>query len=410
MGGFLLALAMERWGLHRRIALLTITAVGTRPTTLIAGFMLATAMLSMWVSNTATAVMMLPIAASVIALVEERTEREQPAFALCTLLGIAYAASIGGVGTPIGTPPNTILLGFLRTRFELDISFATWLGVGLPIVAVFLPLAWIVLTRFVYPVKLREIPGGRSLIREQLHKLGPMSRAEWSVLVVFIVTVSAWIFRSPLTTLLTDDAGVSPLDGVTDTVIAIAAGVALFVIPVSLRRGEFLLDWETARKLPWGVLLLFGGGLSLAAAVKSSGLDAFIGAQVAGLGGLPTVLLIAAVAAVVIFLTELTSNTATATIFVTLLAGVAIGIGVDPLLLCVPAAIGASCAFMMPVATPPNAIIFASGKLTIPQMARAGLVLNILSVVIVTVAAYTVVVWVLGAQTSGLPAWAAPAD
>jgi len=394
MGGFLLALGMQRWGLHRRIALTTILIVGTRPRRLIAGFMLATAMLSMFVSNTATAVMLVPIGLSVIDLVDRRLGEaggdgaDSGPFATALMLGIAYAASIGGVGTLIGSPPNTLLAGFVEERYGVTISFAAWMRVGLPLVAVFLPLAWLYLTWVAHPVRLARIPGGRAMIREQRAALGPMSRAEWAVFVVFVCAALAWITR-PQLGVLGERLGWGAFAALSDTGIAMLAGLALFVIPVDLRARRFVMDWETAERMPWGVLILFGGGLALARAMEVNGVDVYIGSAFSGAGAMPLILLIALVTTVVIFLTELTSNTAVASALLPVLAGVALELGIgEHLSLLLPAAIAASFAFMLPVATPPNAIVFASGRVTIGQMARAGLVMNLIGVVLVTLATW----------------------
>jgi len=402
MGGFLLALAMERWNLHRRIALRTLLLVGTKPRALVAGFMLASATLSMWISNTATAVMMLPIGVTVITLAIERLRDGAPNrlpggsitehaakfgignFATCLMLALAYGASIGGIGTLIGTPPNAFLAQFLRDSYGETIGFGRWMLVGVPFAIVFCVITWLLLTFVIFPIKLKEIPGGRALIREELRKLGPVSRAQRTVFVVFMATALAWISRSFLADWAWFARAFPPIEFLTDEVIAVAAGLALFAIPVDARRGVFALDWETAVRLPWGVLLLFGGGLSLAAAVRSSGLDAFLGGRMSALEGVPTVVMILAVCALVIFLTELTSNTATAATFLPILGGVAVGVGIDPLLLCVPAAMAASCAFMMPVATPPNAIVYGSGHVRIGQMVKGGFALNLVGIVLVT--------------------------
>lgn len=408
MGGFMLALAMERSNLHRRLALMTLRLVGARPARLVLGFMVSTATLSMWMSNTATAVMMFPIALSVIGLVKERTGKTHDNFALCLLLGVAYAASIGGVATPIGTPPNAFLLAFVRAEYGVDISFFNWMQVGLPMVLVFIPVTWILLTRVIYRIRLKEIPGGPSLIREELARLGPVSRAEWSVMAVFGFAVAGWLMRDPL-------AAIAPslkpflVERLDDTVIALMAATLLFVVPVDLRKREFLLDWSTAERLPWGVLLLFGGGLSLAAGVRASGLDQFIGAQFTAFAGMPTVLIVLLVSLVLVFLTEVTSNTATATIFFPILAGAAPALGVDPFMLLIPAAMGVSCAFMLPMATPPNALVFATGEVSIRQMAKAGLILNFISAGLVTLLVYTTGVWFLGADPSGVPESRMPA-
>lgn len=403
LGGFVLALAMQRWALHRRIALSIVRAVGTRPHNLVLGFMLATAFLSMWVSNTATAVMMLPIGLSVIDLVLRGEAAPDPGhshFAVCLMLGIAYGASIGGLATLIGTPPNALLAGFMLETYGVEIGFAQWMMVGVPLVAVTLPLTWLVLTRLVFPIRLREIPGGREMIDGELRTLGPLSRAEKWVGAVFVATALAWISRP-----LLEDV----VPGLSDTSIAIAAALVLFATPVSLRRGEFLMNWEWAERLPWGVLLLFGGGLSLADAVRTTGLAQWIGSALQGLGGWPTVALVLVVTTLVIFLTELTSNTATAAAFLPVVAALAVGLGENPLLLAVPTALAASCAFMMPVATPPNAIVFGSSFITVPQMARAGLVLNLLFIAAITLLTYTLVLAVFGVEVGTIPAWAAAA-
>lgn len=403
LGGFVLGLAMEKWGLHKRIALITIGIVGTSPARLIGGFMIATAMMSMFVSNTATVVMMLPIAMSVVGLVSgavgeaegEGERRRVGSFAVCLLLGVAYAASIGGVGTLIGTPPNTILAGFLRDQYGVDLGFAQWMKVGIPIVVVLLPLTWVYLTRFAFPLRLARVPGGRGFIRDELRGLGPMSRGEWNVFVVFCLTAGLWVFRPQLAALG------GPLAGLSDTGIAIAAALVLFVLPVPARDGGggvFTMDWQTAERLPWGILILFGGGLALASAVDTNGVDEFIGLAFAGLTWAPTVLVIGAVAATVIFLTELTSNTAVTAALMPVLASAAGELGIAPDTLLVPAAIAASCAFMLPVATPPNAIVFSSGQVSIAQMAKAGLWLNVIGSVLITVFAWGLVGRLLGLE------------
>jgi sodium-dependent dicarboxylate transporter 2/3/5 len=315
------------------------------------------------------------------------------------MLGIAYGASIGGVGTIIGTPPNAFLVGFVRDSideaYRMEISFARWLAVGLPLVAVFLPIAWLLLTRVLYPVRLTSLEGGSALIRDALRELGPLGRGEKTTCLVFLATAAAWILRPVLATLETP-FGSRPFAGLSDAGIAMIGALALFVLPVDWRRGTFAMDWETARRLPWGILLLFGGGLSLASAIQATRVADFIGSRVGVLGDLPPVLLVLAVATLVIFLTELTSNTATTATLLPILAALAPGLGVHPYLLIVPAALAASCAFMMPVATPPNAIVFGSGHVTLPQMCRAGLWLNLIGIAIVTLLTLVVVGPVLG--------------
>jgi solute carrier family 13 (sodium-dependent dicarboxylate transporter), member 2/3/5 len=415
MGGFMLALAMQKWGLHRRIALHIVLVVGTRPRNLIGGFMIATAFLSMWISNTATTVLMLPIAVSIITLLLERlgSLRERPAtddepdatpkfanaaplFATGLMLAVAYSASIGSAATLIGTPPNLFMRAFLERTYGIEIGFGQWMLVGLPFAGVFLVIAWLLITRVLYPPEIKVIPGGDALIRGEMASLGPMSRGERVVLVVFSLTASAWVLREPLTNWSWLVERVPWIQGVSDPAIAIAAAVLLFSIPVNVRRQQFALDWDSARRLPWNVLILFGGGLSLAAAVQASGLDAWIGQHATAFEALPLVLLVAATVVVVVLLTELTSNTATAATFLPILSGVAIGIGIDAMLLVVPAALAATCAFMMPVATPPNAIVFGSGYLSIGQMVRAGIWLNLIAVVLIVLITFTLATIVLG--------------
>ncbi len=397
LGGFVLALAMQRWGLHRRIALRTVGIVGTRPTRMVGGFMLASAGLSMWVSNTATTVMMLPIGVSVLGLVGGRLGAEEgaptsaediaaspaPNLGIALMLGIAYAASIGSMATLIGTPPNIFLAGYLEQNHGIDLGFGRWMLFGVPLSLVFLVLAWLLLTRILYPPGMEDIPGGRDLIERELAELGPMTVGERNVLAVFGLMASAWILRSPLQDLF---AG-TPAAAIDDPIIAIAGAIALFALPVDLRRGVFTMDWPTTRELPWGVLLLFGGGLALAAAVSANGVDVFVGARLARLSEMPVPVLILVVTAAVLLLTELTSNTATTPALIPVVAGTAIALDLDPLALTIPAALAASGAFALPVATPPNAIVFGSGYVTIPQMARAGVVLNVVGTVLITVSA-----------------------
>jgi len=389
MGGFLIALAMERWGLHRRIALTTLLLSGSRLTTLVGAFMVAAAGLSMWVSNTATAVMMLPIGVSVAGLLPAGHARAG-AFGPCLLLGLAYACSIGGVATLIGTPPNVALAGYVREAYGFELGFGRWMLFGLPLSAVFLVIAWWLLTRVLCPVTGGELPGGRAMIRAELARLGPMGAGERLTLGVFALAAFLWVFRELLT-------GVAPwLAGLNDAQIAVSAGLLLFALPVRPREGVFVLDWATASRLPWDVLLLFGGGLSLAAAIGSTGLDAAIGSGLSGLAGAPVWLVVLAVSALLVFLTELTSNTATALAFLPVLGGAAEGLGVDPLVLLIPAAFATSCAFMLPVATPPNAIVFGSGRVRMSEMVRAGAALNVVSIVLATAAAVWLVPAVFG--------------
>lgn len=401
MGGFFLALAMQQWGLHRRIALRIILLVGDKPASIVLGFMLASAGLSMWISNTATVVMMLPIALSVVELVRQRflessgreldgaagdsiAEDLEPGrfgFAICLLLGTAYAASIGGVATLIGTPPNLMMAAFLSESYGREIGFAEWLPFGLPFALVLLPITWWILVRRIFPIRVEAIPGGRALIRSELQRCGVMSAQEKAVLTVFATTAGLWVTRSLLQEL--ELFGARPFAGLSDQGIAIAAALVLFAWPSRSERAPRLLTWEQAQKIPWGILLLFGGGLSLASAVRATGLDEFVGGAIAGLAGAPVILLVLFVALLVIALTEMTSNAATTATFLPIVAAAAVGLGLDPLVLVLPTALAASCAFMMPVATPPNAIVFGSGEMTIPQMCRAGVWINLIALALI---------------------------
>ncbi|MDX1591574.1 MAG: SLC13 family permease [Balneolaceae bacterium] len=403
MGGFIIAIAMQKWNLHRRIALRIVHFVGVKPTSIIIGFIIASAFLSMWVSNTATALMMLPIAMSVLQITENDSAGEQETgrgitnFQIVLVLAIAYACNIGGIGTLIGTPPNALLAAFMLETYEIEIGFAQWLLVGVPLMLIMLPVMFLILTKVTYPIKLRELPGGNQVIRDQLVKLGAISKPEVRVAAVFTATALFWIFRPLLGELL---------PGLSDAGIAIASGVLLFLLPAGTESGSRLIIWSDLRDLPWGILILFGGGLSLAMAISTSGLAAWIGQAVSGLDAIPLFLLLLCVIAIVVFLTEITSNTATAAAFLPILASSALGIGQNPMLFVIPAAIAASCAFMLPVATPPNAIVYGSGKVTIPHMAKAGLWLNIFVSILLTIACYTLIAWVFGIETNVMPDWA----
>jgi sodium-dependent dicarboxylate transporter 2/3/5 len=398
LGGFLLALAMQRWGLHRRLALRVVRAVGTRPRAIVGGFLASTAILSMGVSNTATTMMMLPIGLSIAQLAPGGPGREdEENFATALMLAIAYGSSIGGMATLIGTPTNALIAGFFAETYGVTIGFAQWLVVGLPIMLAGLPLAHLVLTRVVFPIRMTELAGGRELILAELRKLGPMSRPERRVALVFGLVAVLWV---------TQPLYERWVPGVGDTGIAMLGALLLFLLPAGDEDGEPLLDWTTAESLPWGVLLLFGGGLSLAAAVATTGLAGWIGASLGGLAVLPGWAIVALAAGVVLLLTELTSNTATAAAFLPVMAALAAGIGRNPLLLAVPTVLAASCAFMLPVATPPNAIVYGSGRVTIPQMARAGVVLNLCFLVLIVVLTYALGPLAFGSPLDVGPAWA----
>lgn len=409
LGGFLLAISMQRWGLGKRIALMTLRVVGTRPTFMIAGFMLITAVLSAFVSNTATAAMMLPIAISVIELVRQEAGSDEAGasqagdnFALCLLLGIAYAASVGGVATIIGSPPNAILVGFLREEivpeYRIDLSMARWLTFGVPLAVVFLPIVLFVLTKLLYPIRVERLDDVKQSLQGQLAALGPVNRGEWATFLVFLCAAGLWITRPWLVQWEAQLGSFRPFSGLHDAGIAILAALMLFVIPVDFRNRRFVMEWDATQQVPWGILILFGGGLSLASAVQSSGVAEFLGSQASYFAGLPPVVVVLVVCTGVIFLTELTSNTATAATLVPVLAALAPGLGVHPYMLVFPAAIAASFAFMLPVATPPNAIVFGSGRITIPQMAKAGIVLNVLGVLVVTALTMLLIRPLLGAN------------
>lgn len=389
MGGFFLAVTMEKWGLHKRIALTIMGWVGTGPTRLILGFMIATAFLSMWISNTATTAMMLPIGLAVGEMFRPSGPDGEPLdgpyhFGIALMLGVAYAASIGGVATLIGTPPNAVLAGAANELLDVEIGFLQWMFVGVPVTAIMLPLTWLFLTRVLHP------PGDLSgdagaLIEAEREALGAPSRGEKLTGLIFGLTAFAWVMRSEKAINGLTIPGIQTwAPDVRDSTIAIAASVILFLLPVNWKKAEFALDWPTARRIPWGVLVLFGGGLSLARAMDQSGLAAWIGGAVGSLESVPVWVIVGAVAALVVFLTELTSNVATTSMAMPVMAGAAVGLGMEPMLLMTTAAMAASMAFMLPVATPPNAIVFGSGYITIPQMSRAGFLLNLAAIVLVT--------------------------
>ncbi len=384
LGGFILALALERWNLHRRIALAILDRTGTDGRRLIGGFMLVCALLSMWMTNTSTTMMLLPIVLSVIAVIRDNvpdlTEKERSNFQVAMLLGLAYAASIGGLATLVGTPPNALLIGYLADNYGIEISFAQWMLVGIPVSMIMLPIAWMLLTRFLFPVNIPPSNAVDTHLHELREAMGPMTKPEFRVACIFSAVIFCWISRRPLTELL-------DLQGVSDAGIVMTAALLLFMLPSGNTGQPRLMTWHDASRLPWGVLILFGGGLSLAAVVSDSGLALWLGESLAPLNAMGTTALVIASVTLVIFLTELTSNLATTATLLPVMGAIAIQAGVPPLILTVPITIAASCAFMLPVATPPNAIVFATGALTIPQMVRAGVLLNLIGIVIVTLVA-----------------------
>lgn len=384
LGGFVIAIAIEKWNLHQRIALNIILLVGTSTQRIVLGFMLATGFLSMWISNTATAMMMLPIGMAVIAhvsnLLMKENEKVNENFARAIMLGIAYAASIGGLGTLIGTPPNVIFASMIEELFNTEISFARWMAFGTPFAALLLLLTWVYLVKIAFKVNLKEIPGGREVILNERKKLGPMSFEEKLVLSVFSLTAFAWITR----TLVLEKF----IDGLSDTLIAILAAVVLFLLPAKNNEDGALVNWKDAKEVPWGVLLLFGGGLAIAKGFSETGLSQWIGEKLTVLQNINFFLIIFIVTLLVLALTELTSNTATATMMYPIMASFAFALNVHPFSLMVAAGIAASCAFMMPVATPPNAIVFGSGHIRINDMIKAGFWVNVIAVFLISLFIY----------------------
>lgn len=376
LGGFMLALAMQRWGLHRRIALTIMRGMSDRPAGLVLGVMAATAFISMWVNNTATVLMMLPIGLSVVEVVE-RCGCDEPRFAPALLLGIVYASAVGGVGTLIGTPPNALLAGFLEKTYGIQLDFVSWMMIGVPLVVVLLPLSWLLVTRAVLPLGRARIAGSRDFLRAERSALGPVTRPEWIVAGTFVAADLLWIVRPAL-------EGVLP--GLSDAGIALGAAVMLFALPAGQGRGR-VLTWETAGRLPWDVLLLFGGGLSLAAAIGRSGLAAWIGGGLAEAGRWPDLAVAVAVAAVLVGLSEVASNTATAVTFMPVIASLAVSQGESPLALATIATLAASGGFILPVASPPNAIVYGTGRVTLRQMVRGGIVMDLVFAVVVPVVA-----------------------
>ena len=371
LGGFILALALEKWHLHRRFAIAVLKLIGTKPATLVGGFMFISATLSMWITNTATTLVMLPILLSIISL-QDKNSPHHKNFSLCLLLGVAYAASIGGIGTIVGTVPNMFTVSFIQNELGMDIGFAKWMTIGLPIVVLFVPLVWWLLTRWIYPPGDKEIDP--SFLNE---KLEPWTAGAKLTLAIFLLTATCWICRPLLVQW-------PPLAALSDTGIAIIAALLLFTIPANIKQREFLMDWDTALKVPWGVLLLFGGGLALAAAIRSSGVGELLASQLVGLQGFPPIVMTLMVVTLIIFLTELTSNTATTTALIPIFAVMAEALGINPLAIILPATIAASCAFMLPVATPPNAIVFSSNLIRIPEMAKAGFWLNLTGILVIS--------------------------
>jgi solute carrier family 13 (sodium-dependent dicarboxylate transporter), member 2/3/5 len=400
MGGFMLALAMERWDLHRRIALAIIASVGTKPRALVLGFLCAAAFISMWTSNSATAMMLLPIGLSVYGLLKTATgasgARELGA---ALVLAIAYGANIGGMGTLIGTPPNAILKAYMERAHQVEIGFAQWMLFGVPVILVSLPLVHLILTRVSFRVGREEIPGVREQLTDQRSKLGPMSWPEWAVAGAFDLAIALWISREFWKADPPKDAAAPWMPGalVTDEVIAMGCALLLFFIPAGRRTGAFVLDWTALKKMPWDVLILFGGGLSLASAMEKTGLVLALAKALEGLSGWPPLGILFLVTLVMIFATSLTSNTATATAFLPVIGALALGVNQPALLLCVPVALAASADFALPVGTPPNAIAYSSGLVTLPRMVKAGIWVNLLFAILLPL-----LMWTLGRRVFGV--------
>lgn len=377
LGGFIIALAMEERKLHERIAFGLVRLTGTNLKGVVFGFMLATALVAMWISNTATAVMMLPIGLSVIALVKEQVnEQTFKRFSLLLMLGIAYAANIGGTVTLIGTPPNLVFAGYYFDHFGTDFEFSRWLMIGIPCGILLLFGAYFLLTQFLYPLKTQKIEGVQQLFDEKWSALGKMQLPEKLVLVVFSLTVFCWVFSSQLNELL----GSKVLN---NTNIAMGGGLLMFMVPVSWKKGEFLLDWKSTSRLPWGILILFGGGLSLASGLDEAGLIDLLGNWVATSFSGSVVVLCLVITAVSLFATEIMSNVALVTVLLPVVFGIAEKSGIDPTYLTIPVTLAASCAFMMPISTPPNAVVYSSGHIKVAEMMKAGIWINLLAIAII---------------------------
>jgi len=380
LGGFMLARAMESWGLHRRLAMHVVRVGGKRPTQIIASLMAATAFLSLWISNTATAMVMLPIGVSVIASIRNASlgasEGEHRELGAALMLGIGYAATIGGMGSLIGTPPNALFAGFMADAYGIEIGFAQWMMVGLPVVMVLLPVTWLLLTRVVFHVADQDLGKDIGALLGQGGGLNAMSRGEKRIAILMCAVAALWIFRPALSQLL-------PGFHLSDPGIAVAGAVLLFVVPSGSTKGDCLLRWEDAVTIRWDILILFGGGLALAGGIGASGLATWIGESSISWSWLPPLVLVAAVSVIVVYLGELASNTAVAAVFLPVAGAIAIGIGEEPLSLTLPITLAASLGFMLPVATPPNAIVFGSGAVTARQMLRAGAVLDVVAIAIV---------------------------
>ncbi|WJY91676.1 Sodium-dependent dicarboxylate transporter SdcS [Corynebacterium faecale] len=388
LGGFLLALALQRWNLHKRIAINIVLRIGTAPARLVAGFMIATALLSMWVSNTATAMMMIPMGMTVVKMLEEKgVLPNKSKLGTGLVIGIAYSATIGGFGTMIGSPVNLVILSYIRGPLDYSVSFLQWMSVGIPTVIVFTFIGWVLLTKVLWRSEVDEIPGGREIFENELTRLGKMGGGERIVSVIFALTAMGWIFV-PL--IFGDDIWLS------DTVIALIAGVAVMTIPANPRTGVMILNWKDTREMPWDVLILIAGGLALSSQITQSGLSEWLAGSLTVLGNAPEWLMVLAIVLLLLAVTELTSSTATSAAFVPVIGGLAIALGMNPVIMAMAAGLACTCSFMMPVGTPPNAIAYSTGAVSMNQLMRTGIWMNAISVILVTIIALTLVPMVFG--------------
>ncbi len=401
LGGFFIATAMEKWNLHKRIALAIIAFVGTSTQRILLGFMIATAFLSMWVSNTASVMMMVPMALAITAQVASSLKgkpeaNDIPIFEKALIFGVGYAGTIGGLGTLIGTPPNIILAAQARQLFDVDITFASWMMIGVPLVVVLIAIAWVYLGRVAFRMSIKGLPGGKAMIQQERHALGKISFEEKAVAAIFSFAAFMWITRGFIWTDL--------LPQITDGMIAVLATVLLFVIPTSGEKTSRVLDWKDSVNIPWGILLLFGGGLAIAAGFRGTGLSEWMGTQLTVLDGFHLLIIIASATLLILFLTEITSNTATATMILPVVAALALALDIHPFALMIPCAMAANCAFMLPVGTPPNAIIFATNKLTILDMVKTGAAMNLIASLLIVLAVYFLVPVIWDLDLTSVPA------
>ncbi|KKE79278.1 SLC13 family permease [Oceanobacillus caeni] len=403
LGGFFIATAMEKWNLHKRMALSIISIIGTSPQRIVLGFMVSTAFLSMWVSNTAATMMLIPMGLAIVqqassSLKEGKYASDIPKFEKSVIFGIGYAATIGGLGTLIGTPPLSILAGTVSQMFDTEISFAGWMAVGVPIVILLIPLLWLYLTKVVYKINFRELPGGKEQIYKERKSLGKISYEEKAVAFVFAFAAFMWITRTFIW------ENIVEIPGISDGIIAMMATVLLFLIPAKREEGSKIMEWKDSKDIPWGILILFGGGLAIAAGFTSTGLSEWIGHQLAGLEGMNILLVIFISTLVILLLTEITSNTATATMIIPVVASLGLALNIHPYALMVPCAMAANCSFMLPVGTPPNAIMYGTGKLKITEMVKNGFWLNNFTLVLIVLVVYFYLPLVWGIDLFEIPA------